>query len=257
MGDWNVCYFDKYFSFMSYKSISRFGLFGVNAHFPTLPFLNYFGLLLVIIGGIAFSRIRPNVDTVTIDNDLSIEENVLPREDTEESSSLLNHDMSIAVGCRNKRIFAIFAALVAGVFYGITFVPVIYMQDHPDMFPGTSRNGLTYVFSHYCGIFITATLLFALYIVYSNNRPAVNSHIIGPSLMAGCMWGIAQSSWFVANDNLSQSVTFPIITMLPGVGAALWSVFYFREISGPSNLCTLVVATLTTLTGAILVGVSK
>uniref|UniRef100_A0A0M3IXT1 Transmembrane protein n=1 Tax=Ascaris lumbricoides TaxID=6252 RepID=A0A0M3IXT1_ASCLU len=35
---------------------------------------------------------------------------------------------------------------------------------------------------------------------------------------------------FVSNDNLSQTIAYPIITVLPGGVAALWSVFYFREI---------------------------
>ncbi|KIH58918.1 hypothetical protein ANCDUO_10868 [Ancylostoma duodenale] len=76
-------------------------------------------------------------------------------------------------------------------------------------------------------------------------------------MMAGCMWSVAQSSWFVANDNLSQSVTFPIISMVPGVCAAMWSVFYFKEITGKRNLNILLVAIATTLAGAFLVGVSK
>lgn len=32
-----------------------------------------------------------------------------------------------------KRLLAIITSLVAGVFYGFTFVPVIYIQDHPEI----------------------------------------------------------------------------------------------------------------------------
>ncbi|KAE9417914.1 hypothetical protein Angca_003269, partial [Angiostrongylus cantonensis] len=237
-------------------AVGRFGLFGINASIPTLPLLNYFGLLLVIIGCVFFSQMRPTAFVVTNDGNFGVEENGLDRDDPE-NSPLLNPDEPVTVGRNNKRILAIFVALVAGIFYGVTFVPVIYIQDHPEKFPGASKNGLSYVFSHYCGIFCTATLLIILYIAYSANRPVVNSRVIGPSLMAGFMWGIAQSSWFVANDNLSQSVTFPIITTMPGVGAAIWSVFYFREITGKRNLRVLTGATLITITGAILVGISK
>ncbi|VDO81550.1 unnamed protein product [Heligmosomoides polygyrus] len=152
---------------------------------------------------------------------------------------------------------AVAVSLIAGVFYGITFVPVIYIQDHPDQFPGASKDGLAYVFSHYCGIFVTATALLVLYIIFSGNNPIVNNKIIGPSLITGCMWAVAQTSWFIANDNLSQSVTFPIISMVPGVCGAMWSVFYFKEITGHRNLRVLTVAILTTLAGAVLVGISK
>ncbi|KAK6011072.1 hypothetical protein OSTOST_23853, partial [Ostertagia ostertagi] len=116
---------------------------------------------------------------------------------------------------------AVAVALIAGILYGVTFVPVIYIQDHPEQ-----------------------------------NNPTVNNKIVGPSLLAGCMWAVAQSSWFVANDNLSQSVTFPIISMVPGVCAAMWSVFYFKEITGHRNLRILSIAICTTLTGAVLVGIS-
>uniref|UniRef100_A0A1I7YBK6 SPW repeat-containing protein n=1 Tax=Steinernema glaseri TaxID=37863 RepID=A0A1I7YBK6_9BILA len=37
----------------------RFGLFGINATVPNSPMLNYFGLMLVIVGGVMFSQIRP------------------------------------------------------------------------------------------------------------------------------------------------------------------------------------------------------
>ncbi|VDM58836.1 unnamed protein product [Angiostrongylus costaricensis] len=192
-------------------AVGRFGLFGINASIPTSPLLNYFGLLLVIIGCVFFSQMRPTAFVVTNEDNFGFEESGLDRDDPE-NSPLLNQDEPVTVGRNDKRILAIFVALVAGIFYGVTFVP---------------------------------------------NRPVVNSRIIGPSLMAGFMWGIAQSSWFVANDNLSQSVTFPIITTMPGVGAAIWSAFYFREITGKRNLRVLTGATLITITGAILVGVSK
>ena len=56
-------------------------------------------------------------------------------------------------------------ALCAGVFYGVTFVPVIYMQDNPDKFPGYPTDGLSYVFSHYSGVFLTSTTMFLVYAV--------------------------------------------------------------------------------------------
>ncbi|KAJ1348768.1 hypothetical protein KIN20_004159 [Parelaphostrongylus tenuis] len=239
-------------------AVGRYGLFGVNASIPTWPLLNYFGLVLVLIGCFLFSQMRPTAFVVREDNNVDGQESDLDRDDLE-SNPLLGRDEpdTVTMNRNDKRIIAIFVALIAGVFYGVTFVPVIYIQDHPEKFPGASKNGLTYVFSHFCGIFLTATLIFILYIAYTANRPVVNSRIIGPSLLAGCMWAIAQSSWFIANDSLSQSVTFPIITTMPGVGASLWSVFYFRELTGKRNLQVLTCAILTTITGALLVGISK
>ncbi|VDM31055.1 unnamed protein product [Toxocara canis] len=51
-----------------------------------------------------------------------------------------------------------------------------------------------------------------------------------PSIVCGVFWAIGMTLLFVSNDNLSQTIAYPIITVLPGGVAALWSVFYFQEI---------------------------
>ncbi|PIO69709.1 hypothetical protein TELCIR_08462 [Teladorsagia circumcincta] len=89
------------------------------------------------------------------------------------------------------------------------------------------------------------------------NRPLVPSFIVLPSLLAGLLWAIAQSSFFVANQHLSQAVTFPIIAMLPGCIASAWSIIYFHEIKGSRNFKILAVAMLVTFSGAAMVGLSK
>ncbi|KAK6055821.1 hypothetical protein COOONC_06674 [Cooperia oncophora] len=215
---------------------------------------------MVILGGVFFSQLRPSVTLPTNAEVAVVEERSTPvRRNSDEDSPLLESSAALSIGIsrRAKRLMAVAVALVAGIFYGTTFVPVIYIQDHPEMFPDATKNGLAYVFAYYCGIFFTATFLLVLYIAFSGNNPIANSKIIGPSFLAGCMWAIAQSFWFVANDNLSQPIAFPIISMVPGVCAAMWSVFYFREITGHRNLRILFIAIGTTLVGAVLVGISK
>ncbi|CAD6185858.1 unnamed protein product [Caenorhabditis auriculariae] len=220
----------------------RFGLFGIHATVPEKPLLNYFGLLLVIIGGFMFSQIRSNSQQTRSNSPL-------PRIDEDENRIPL-----IAMRGGSSPSPSLF---FAGILYGTTFVPVIYVQDHPEKFPDAPVNGLSYVFAHFSGIFASATVLLIGYVLITKNNPFVNNAIVGPSLLGGLLWGIAQSSWFVANDNLSQAVSFPIISMLPGVCAAIWGVFYFHEIEGARNLRILSIAILTTLTGAVFVGISK
>jgi glucose uptake protein GlcU len=58
----------------------------------------------------------------------------------------------------------------------------------------------------------------------------VNGELAVPAFISGLLWAVAQTSFFIANEKLSQTVTFPIIGSLPGVIAACWSVFVFREI---------------------------
>ncbi|EYC25576.1 hypothetical protein Y032_0011g1282 [Ancylostoma ceylanicum] len=71
---------------------------------------------------------------------------------------------------------------------------------------------------------------------FRRNRPIVPPFIFLPSFLSGLLWGIAQSSFFIANQHLSQAVTFPIITMLPGCVASAWSILYFHEIKVSSIL---------------------
>lgn len=115
-------------------------------------------------------------------------------------------------------------SLFAGICYGLTFVPVIYIQDNPEKFNNPPKAAIDYAFSHYAGVYLTSTTVLVIYLAFTQNRPFVNPKIIAPSLFAGLLWSIAQLSWcgqvsylifthffrFVANDALSQAITFPI-----------------------------------------------
>jgi len=85
----------------------------------------------------------------------------------------------------------------------------------------------------------------------------MNPHTALPALFGGLLYATGQLGWFVANDNLSQAVTFPIIGTMPGVCGALWSVFYFHEVRRRRNLIVLGIAIVITCAGALLVGLSK
>jgi len=54
------------------------------------------------------------------------------------------------------------------------------------------------------------------------------------------MWGVAQTSWFVANEHLSLLVTFPIISCAPGAIASLWDMFYFKKLTSDRNRALIV-----------------
>lgn len=45
--------------------------------------------------------------------------------------------------------------------------------------------GIDYVFSHFTGIFTTATLYFLIYCVYKRNKPFINIQLILPSFACG------------------------------------------------------------------------
>ncbi|KAF8365849.1 hypothetical protein PRIPAC_83678 [Pristionchus pacificus] len=238
----------------------RFGLFGTIARPPANEPLNYAGLLCVIVGGVIFSRLdskpknggrKASLEMGDIPEKEAL--NDTPKEfDEDESAEMAKQDTTIAAGSKD-RIFAFILSLISGVLYGVTFAPVNYMIDQGI----GSKDGLDYVFSHYFGIFLTSTALFLGYCIYKRNDPWINPQIVLPGYVSGLFWGIAQSSFFVANDNLSQAVSFPIITMLPGCIASAWSILYFREITGHRNFIILAVAMTITLCGAAMVGLSK
>ncbi|KAI1729269.1 transmembrane family of transporters domain-containing protein [Ditylenchus destructor] len=245
----------------------RFGLFGIKASVPSSPTVNYIGLCFVIIGGALFSIVRPSVKK---ESEKNIHDLNSPVVENNERSSLMGDaaadetvdrtpalPQSNALGAYKLRITAICLSIFAGICYGLTFVPVIYIQDNPEYFVNPPKDAVYYAFSHFSGIYITSTAVLLVYLFYTKNSPFVNGKIILPSFLAGLLWAIAQLAWFLANDLLSQAITFPINAMMPGVCAALWSVFYFKEIKGAKNLRLLVAAVLITVTGAALVGISK
>jgi hypothetical protein len=41
--------------------------------------------------------------------------------------------------------------------------------------------------------------------------------VVVPAFVSGAIWACAQIGWFVASDNLSMVVSFPIITTLPAI----------------------------------------
>merc|ERR1719384_2253652 len=102
-----------------------------------------------------------------------------------------------------------------------------------------STNGLDYVYSHYTGILLTSLAYFLIYCISRRNRPQINHKVALPGWISGVMWGIAQSTWFVADDNLGLTTAYPIITAGPGVVASLWGVFVFGEVQGKRNLIIL------------------
>ncbi|VDM45387.1 unnamed protein product [Toxocara canis] len=244
----------------------NFGLFGMKARPAANPLLNYIGLACVIVGGVLFSQVKGNASTEGDNQDVALE-----RMNSGEKDQLSSDDPPLKGGTTattteptdrgaqlstsNKdRLIGIALALIAGCLYGSTFVPVIYIQDNID---GAPTRGLPYVFSHSMGIFLTSNLLFIGYCIFKKNNPVINNRISLPALCAGTIWVIAQTSFFIANENLSQTVSFPIITMLPGCIASVWSIFVFKEIRGTRNLRLLGIAIVITLCGALMVGLSK
>ena len=164
---------------------------------------------------------------------------------------------------RNRFAFGFGLSVVAGVFYGVNFNPPQHIIDEARRetsdAPVHSRESLDYVFSHFCGIFLATLVYFGIYCVIKRakgQRPQM-PNCVAPALVSGLMWGAGEISWFVANSKLSFSVTFPIISSIPGVVGALWAVLVFGEIKGKDNYVLLVVSGAMRLFAVVLIALSK
>ncbi|XP_033112663.1 transmembrane protein 144-like [Anneissia japonica] len=240
----------------------RFGLFGLHKDVITRPVCSYLGVAFSLLRAFMLMFVEENVSAENVPSD--DESSVLLKERQRRASTQVTAaEPECSVGAASwvdnlspiyKRVVGICLSLIAGIFYGLNFVPCIWIQQNVE---GSSSNGLDYVFSHYCGIYLTSSIYFFLYCVLKRNQPQLPPGLILPSMAAGVMWGIAQSGWFVANDILSTSVSFPIVTAGPTLIALLWGVFYFHEITGLKNYILLAVITVIIIAGTILTALAR
>jgi hypothetical protein len=210
--------------------------------------LNYAGVVLAVIALGLYTQVKAEDPGKKRDTRTSDVPNLMAVELLPDAAG------SAAAGSTTgKKILGFGMAVVAGLLFGNTFTPPDYLKDN-----GYGPVGpLDYIFSHYIGIFATSTLWFIVYCCYMRGSPLINPKIVLPALISGVMWGIAQASWFIANDALSVAVAFPVITSGPGIVSSLWGVFVFGEIRGRRNYLVLSFAIFLALTGCILIGISK
>eukprot|EP01065_Artemidia_motanka_P016159 TRINITY_DN1989_c2_g1_i3.p1 TRINITY_DN1989_c2_g1~~TRINITY_DN1989_c2_g1_i3.p1 ORF type:complete len:467 (+),score=160.91 TRINITY_DN1989_c2_g1_i3:87-1487(+) len=128
-------------------------------------------------------------------------------------------------------------------------------------------------FSQFCGIMITSWLILvgygALQYYRGRKNPSadpgpetaymyVNVPLILPAFLSGIIWAVAQIGWFIANDNLSMTVAFPIVCATPAIIGNAWGIFVFNEVvRTPRNLGTLCFGMLLSAAAGTLVSISK
>ena len=71
---------------------------------------------------------------------------------------------------------------------------------------------MDYVFAHFTGFFVSSTVYLLIYSAAMKNKPRVYPEVILPGFLSGVMFAVAYIGWFIANDTLSQPISFPIIT---------------------------------------------
>ncbi|XP_036914182.1 transmembrane protein 144 isoform X1 [Sturnira hondurensis] len=238
---------------------SRFGWFGMDAEEVAKPLLNYIGAGLSVVSAFIFFFIKSEIpkNTCSVDTTPLMTEPVTD----EIQDSCSGHSWVENLSTVHSRVVGCSLAVISGILYGSTFVPVIYIKDHgkrnDSVYSGASQYDLDYVFAHSSGIFLTSTVYFLAYCITMKNNPKLYPEAVLPGFLSGLLWAIASCSWFVANHSLSAVVSFPIITAGPGFVAAMWGVFVFKEIQGQQNYLLMIFAFCIILTGALCTAFSK
>ncbi|CAF3775455.1 unnamed protein product [Adineta steineri] len=242
----------------------HFGWFGLIPENVEKPILNYMGVTIACVSGIVFLAIRTVKQEIDITTNIEEQQPILhsspPIVTTTSDDAPIETVTTIDSSSTNiyLRIVGCILATIAGIFFGLVFIPSTYIQDHPyDQYKTASKNGLHYVFAMYSGIFFSSMFYYIVYIAYKGNRPYIHVQSIFPAIISGIMWGIAQAGFLVANSVLSQAISFPLVTIGPGTIAILWSIFYFKEISGQRNYLIISGGTLLRLISAVLIILSK
>ena len=240
----------------------KFGLFGTKPDELSDGNLNVAGVVLAVIALGIYTQIRPNTSGGS-DGKRAGSELVNPIQEpfggaeaeleTTDAELLQTRGERPAGASGAARAAGVVMALVSGVLYGNNFTPPDYVMQN-GLGPAAP---LDYVFSHFTGIFAASTLYFAIYCLLMRSAPRINPRVTLPGMLSGLMWATAQTCWFIANDALSVSVAFPIITSGPGIVSALWGVLVFGEISGTRNYVVLCSAIVLALTGCTMIGMSK
>jgi hypothetical protein len=101
-----------------------------------------------------------------------------------------------------KTLVGVAMSLGSGLLYGSNFDPPQYVVDHVGDYPGASADNRAYIFPHFVGIFLTATVFVMTYAAARRNAPTVFAEILLPGYVSGIIWAIAQISWFYANRSL-------------------------------------------------------
>ncbi|CAJ0917436.1 unnamed protein product, partial [Mesorhabditis belari] len=211
---------------------SRFGFFGVIPQLPQSFTLNYIGVALLITGATCYLFIK---STLSSSSSSTKELEKQDKQVDPESVHVSSIERTIAMGC----------CVVIGLLFGSFYTPIAYLQSKVD--EGYPSTGLDYIFSFFIGVVVTSFLIFIVYCYVKKGKPECDPNIALPAFYGGLMFGASMCFFLVANEKLSPTVAYPIVAMLPGFVVSLWSVIYFKEITGKRNLTLLGVAYALTL----------
>jgi len=190
-----------------------FGLFGLSSEKDQIDplWLNLLGLGFATLSLLAAFKVKKTdvlhedsapakgstEDTTAVATNADCDPLASPLVGSEENAT----DTSLQINPR-RHWEGIAMAMLAGLFFGSNFDPCTWVQEHDAK---ASQSSLDYVFSHFCGILLTALAYFLGYCVFKHNHPVINPRLALPAFVSGVCWAIAQIGWFIANGTCKDS----------------------------------------------------
>nr|XP_060635593.1 transmembrane protein 144-like [Anolis sagrei ordinatus] len=242
------------FNLLTGWAISRFGWFGIDTEPLEEPIFSYFGAGLSVLSIIVFLFEKTDVESSPPISEYDV--SPLPV-NAAEAGTDNNNDVSWvdSLSPLKKRVIGCFLAAIAGILYGSSFVPILYIKDHAKKnavgYEGASQNDIDYVPAQFIGIFVISTIYFFIYVGIRNYHPKVYPETIIPGLLSGILLAISSCGWSIVNSYFTAVVSFPIITAGPGFIAAVWGVLVFKELKGLKHYVLLIVGFCLILAGSL------
>eukprot|EP00747_Dinoflagellata_sp_TGD_P217219 gnl/TRDRNA2_/TRDRNA2_89651_c0_seq2.p1 gnl/TRDRNA2_/TRDRNA2_89651_c0~~gnl/TRDRNA2_/TRDRNA2_89651_c0_seq2.p1 ORF type:complete len:319 (-),score=33.09 gnl/TRDRNA2_/TRDRNA2_89651_c0_seq2:33-911(-) len=257
----------------------HFGLFGVWRETVKQPVLNWLGLFLTVLSLLVYAQAKD--DAAAAENTsarvvhhskqgASDVESIVECEHRRQASSSatapaesplssplvdsVERRCSPRVG-RTGAPTGFGLALLAGLLFGSNFdAPTVLEQLGPGH--GHSKNSLDYVFSHFCGILATSGFILMAYLVLPGKK-VVRRQIILPGVLSGLVWGVADTAWFKANEELGFVIAYPIVCTVPPLLAMFWGMVLFGELRSRRNRLIVAAGACLQVPGVIAIALSK
>uniref|UniRef100_A0A0K0ESP2 Protein quiver n=1 Tax=Strongyloides stercoralis TaxID=6248 RepID=A0A0K0ESP2_STRER len=239
-----------------------YGLFGIKSRKPKHFFTNIIGVFLILISGIIFSFIKKNVRQHKYTDIISLQmynRGTIFFNDNYENSTNVNNIFN--KNEKYRKVLGMIVALICGFFYASTTTPIYYLLNNPNelVVEKEKFTSSSYILSLGLGIFITTSLLFFISVRLYGLKSDIlgNKDIMLSSIISGLIWLNSMCFMLKAIDIVSQIITYPIMSICPGLIGILWSIFYFKEICGIKNYLAISIAILIAVCGIFLLVISK
>lgn len=273
-------------------SSAHFGILGVSKETVPHQPLNIAGALVAVLAILIYAQVKnkeppPPAEIAGWRKARKSYEDVL----------LAPSDEAAESGSGGSKVVGVAVAVIAGILFGACFNPCQYAIDQAALNhcnpigeqaeclsahfgsddrtycswdgsadPGKQCGGMPgpdLAFSQFCGILFASFAIMAAYGTYQQfivgDGPIfINAPLVVPAFLSGAIWACAQIGWFVASDNLSMVVSFPIITTIPAIIGNLWGYFVFDELATDTkNVVTLCLGICCSIAAGVLIALSK